>query len=207
MTEWNMENDRRQCFRIEDQASVRFRVLEPDQTGPADSLFPPPPLFNLLTDLRTLDEEAEFQLRKVAETDRATASCLRMLNRKIDRIARALAQPTSDQHHCQITLSEGGLSLIATHSIGVGQKIALQLQLLPEGTGLTLTAEVVYALALTDPQHENLFRIGCRFIDPEDADRHAIARHIFETQARQRRLEREQQQRQAESVPSEDSRP
>ncbi|MCW8885122.1 MAG: PilZ domain-containing protein [Motiliproteus sp.] len=187
MTQWDINNDRRRNFRIEEKASVGFRIVA-DCSQPLDTLFPPSSQFSLLTDLRQLDEEAESSLRRVSEEDKSIATYLRMLNRKIDRIAHTLANPDNERHLNAITLSEGGLSLLSKKPLQAGTLLAIRLQLLPEGSGILCFARTVYSLEMGQERH----RIGVEFIDLDDRNRHTIARHLMETQARLRRQSRDQ---------------
>ncbi len=189
MTDWNFDNDRRRHFRVEEQVSVDYQIVTDCQV-PIDEMFPPSLEFNLLGDLRNLDDEAETQLRRIAEDDKSVAMCLRLINKKIDRIAQALVQPKEGKTFTDITLSEGGISFISEQPLPEAATLALRLQLYPEGSGLISYARVIYS----QQQSDQRFRCGCEFIDIDDRNRHLIARHLMESQARARRSQRQQQQ-------------
>ncbi|MEH6628575.1 MAG: PilZ domain-containing protein [Motiliproteus sp.] len=189
MNDWDFDNDRRRHFRIQEQATIDYRLVTSPQ-GLAEEQFPSAADFNLLNELRTLDEEAETHLRRINEEDKSIAAYLRMLNRKVERIAQTLVQPEDSKGLTDITLSEGGISFLSTESLSMPATIAMRLQLLPEGSGLFCYAHIIYSQQLNDR-----YRIGCEFIDIDDRHRHLIARHLMESQARSRRS---QQQRQSE---------
>ncbi|NLZ79427.1 MAG: PilZ domain-containing protein, partial [Gammaproteobacteria bacterium] len=77
--------DRREYYRIDDQIALQIRLA--DAPAHEDSL-----LFNLLGDLHLLEYDALPLLRSVAETDRAVASYLKVMNKRIDLIAQVLAR-------------------------------------------------------------------------------------------------------------------
>ena len=183
MSDWTIDNDRRRTFRIEEKASVSFRILDKNGNQTLEQLFPTSPEFSLLNDLRSIDEESESLLRQVSETDKATAAYLRLLNRKIDRLAQALASPDSTNNTMPITLSEEGLSLVTETPLEPGLLIAVKLQLLPEGVGIIVKVKVIYCLK----GGQQSYRLGGKFVDLKQQDRSLIARHLIESQARERR--------------------
>ncbi|OMH25262.1 PilZ domain-containing protein [Motiliproteus sp. MSK22-1] len=195
MSDWNIDNDRRRTFRIEEKASVSFRVLDSNRYQSPEKLFPASPEFTLLNDLRSIDEDSESLLRQVSETDKAAAAYLRLLNRKIERLAQALTSPHTEDSKIAITLSEEGMSLSTQNPVEPGQLMAVKLQLLPEGVGIIAMLKVIYCLATTEyfnEDEQNSFRLGGEFVDMKQHDRSLIARHLIESQAKERRLLKEQ---------------
>lgn len=189
MSQWNFDNDRRSHFRIEEQAEVHFRLLKDGTKQSLHALFPDSADIGLLTDLRLLNDEAELLLRKIAEQDKASASYLRLLNRKIERIAQFLIQPQGARQLTGITLSEGGVSMLSKDPLATNTLLALQIRLGSEGLGLLARARVVYSLE-SAPER---FRSGCQFLDLDEQQLHLLARHSLEAQARQRRMQRDRQ--------------
>ena len=198
------EPDRRQSFRIEDNALVEF--VPPGQIGPDMSLaqcFAPSSQFELLSELQQIDQQLQIQLFKLTETDTVLAASLRLINRKIERLAQHLSesatptaaeQPDVTSHTLRssteqpITLSEGGMSLRWHQSLAIGARCAVRLQLQPGSYAIQSLARVVYA----HPEDSQGFRLGISFIDLGETQRDLIARHILEHQAQLRRKLREQ---------------
>jgi hypothetical protein len=182
MTSGTLTPERRQHFRILDQAVVEHLPL-PDHHPDLASLFPPSLQLALRADLRALDDEIEPALRRIADQDRATANGLRLLGRKLDRLVQAFCQDDEGPAPGPVTLSEGGLSFMASAPLKTGAPLALRLRLQPGGEGIVSAARVVYSLALEDGS----WRIGLCFVDLDAGARDLLARHLLAHQARERR--------------------
>ncbi|MEH6472415.1 MAG: PilZ domain-containing protein [Halopseudomonas sp.] len=193
MTDVN-DNDRRQSFRIEDQALVEFTLLAEGNTATdLDSCFEPSSQFDLLSDLQQLDNELQHQLFKLTETNTVLASALQLLNRKLERLALQAGANDSTNSLQSITLSEGGLSLQIQQPVTTGSIGAVRIRLLPGGYALQSLARVVYCLDQADGHQ----RVGLTFVNLSEVGRDLIARHILEQQALKRRIERQQNDQEA----------
>lgn len=188
MVRWTEENDRRLVYRIQDRARVEYRPLHGESPDALEQLFPPSPLLNLQNDLMLLDEEGEHLLRRIADLDRATAAYLRLLNRKIERIAQNFHSAAAPGDNSTITLSEEGLSFELPEPLPPGHLYALRLTLQPTGTVILARGRVRYHHPLAD----GAVRVGLHFVDLDDQYRHLIARHLIEHQARMRRQQRQE---------------
>ena len=170
--------DRREYYRIDDQIALQIRLH--DSQNEEDSL-----LFSLLGDLHLLEYEAQPLLRSVGETDRAIASYLKVINKRIDLLGQVLASnllkdigPARD-----VSLSESGMSFIDKLTHPVGTLLSLKVVLLPQGFGLHVDARVI--------EHRNSaegLQTVTVFENLSDATRQILARHILHKQAQQRRL-------------------
>lgn len=185
------DQERRRTFRIRDQVILDYRTADQSQTldTPPEQTEPPspPPLFHLMAQLTTMEQEQHL-LQRVTSMDKNLASYLRMLNRKIDMVAQLLV--TSElQHGAEpqpVTLSEGGLSFLDLKPLTTDQRLQLQLTLLPSGVGLLLNARVVYS---RKEEEIASYRTGMAFVDLDDRQKHLLARHIIDRQAEARRRE------------------
>lgn len=178
--------DRREFFRIEDRALLRYCTVsaEAAATTPAESHFDDSDLFWLMRELRNIDRENHNVLRSIAEQSRDLGQYLRGINHKIELIAGALLARDPDHAGIapqEISLSEGGLSLLVDPKLEVGHTLALELTLLPEQIGICCYGEVI-ANRDEPPQRSVL-----QFVRLRDADRQLIARHIFQVQIAVRR--------------------
>ena len=181
--------ERREYFRVEDRALLRFQIIEAEaaRNQPAESFFDDGELFWLMRELRTIERENHNLLRAIAEQSRDLAQYLRGINRKIDLLASAVLarDPVQGALPQEISLSEGGLSLVVEPRLAVGCTLAFELTLLPEHVGVVGYAEVI-ANRDEPPQ-----RTVLRFLRLPDADRQLIARHIFQVQVMARRQQEE----------------
>lgn len=187
--------ERREFFRVEDRAVLRYCLVDTAAIANSapESHFKDGELFWLMRELRTIDRENHNVLRSISEQNRDIAQYLRAINRKIDLIASAAL--TLDPQHAavdpqEISLSEGGLSLLATPKLALGKLLALELTLLPEQISIACFGEVIAN------RDEPPARTVIRFINLREADRQLIAKHIFQVQIAARR--QQQSAREAE---------
>lgn len=182
--------ERRQAFRITDQALIDITLLE--QQFPSeqlDQLLPRSDGFQLLSELQQIDHQLQHQLFKLADNSPALAAALRLLNKKIERLALHASDSTTVSEPQPVTLSTTGLSLSRSEPITTDTYCAIRLRLLPGGYAVQTLAQVIYSQL----QQDNSYRIGLLFIDPDESGQDLIAGHILQQQALIRRTERQQQ--------------
>ncbi|MGV8844562.1 MAG: PilZ domain-containing protein [Pseudomonas sp.] len=184
--------DRREYYRIDDRIALQISPLDPAQAEADGVLQDSSTLFNLLSELHLADFESQHLLRQISESDRNMASYLKVINKRIDLLAQALAQSLLHDigQPRAVSLSEDGIHFTNPQALVVGSHLALKMVLMPQALGLLLRAEVLYC----NPSADQQFEIGTHFEALTDAQRQLLARHILHKQARQRReaLEGEQ---------------
>ena len=180
--------DRREYYRIEDTIALEFSLLDSAQALAKDELHDSSPLFNLLSDLHLSDFESQHLLRHISERDRTLANYLKVINKRIDLLAQAVAQSLLRDIGLprRISLSEGGISFNNAQPVAVGSHLAIKMVLMPQALGLLLRAEVMHC----HPRDDKQFEIGTQFEALTDAQRQLLARHILQKQALQRRQAR-----------------
>ncbi|MGI3130964.1 PilZ domain-containing protein [Halopseudomonas pachastrellae] len=171
--------DSREFFRIQDQIHLECKPiagpevdLDSRQSG----------LFNLLTDMHMLDYESQHLLRQISERDRAVAQYLKIINKRIDLLGRALAMELSADFGApqQVGLSEDGMDFISPQPYPANSWLALHIVLLPSPLGLALPARVTRCEA---SEVAGSFKIAVNFDVLNDAQRQLLARHILQKQA------------------------
>ncbi|MDB6062826.1 MAG: hypothetical protein JWM78_2929 [Verrucomicrobiaceae bacterium] len=175
------DQDRREYFRVADRAILRYKPVAADAIGytPAERHFDNSEIFELLRDLRQIDQEHNTVLRGLAEQNRELGVYLKSMNRKIELVANALAvvdQTQQKQIPQTVSISETGIAFKTEDDLLPGSFIAMELILLPSHTALALYGEV---LAQRD-QSTGLTVIS--FVRLRDSDRQVMARHILQVQ-------------------------
>lgn len=173
--------DKRDFYRIEDLLALDYRVIG----GPdlADAQFGSPQ-FHMLSELQVLEQESQHLLRQIGERDRSLASYLKIVNKRIELIARTLVSQAADTptHKLLVTLSEGGMSFAATEPLAPETWLALRLVLMPSPLGLVIPARVLRC----DPaESTGNWTIGVSFEALSDPERQLLARHILQKQAQE----------------------
>ncbi len=179
----------RDFYRIECRAIVGFRSLgerPPEDAGP-DTFFSDSPALLLSRELLRLEQEATPILAAIGEKDRAVASYLHVINRRIDLLSRhtlAQAPDTATGEEQSISLSEGGVVFRCAQALRVGSFVALRLLLLPAWTGVTTFGLVLKSETTAAGDTE----ISVAFESLQDTERQLVARHVMQVQmAEQRR--------------------
>lgn len=179
-------DERREFFRVEDRAVLRYRPvpLAALDEVPPENHFDDGEVFRLMRELRTLDHENNNVLRSIAEQNRELGLYLKGLNRKLDLIAAALTDIDSNQRGLEpqpIALSESSLSFVATPALQIGTVVALELVLLPEHSALALYGQVIAN------RDEDPTRTVVAFTRLREGNRQVLAKHILQVQIAARR--------------------
>ncbi len=180
-------DDKRDFFRIRDRIALQVKPVDgPDLDKELQD--EESPLFSLLSDLHMLDYESQHLLRQIAERDRALAHYLKIINKRVDLVGKALAmQLTGDLSEPQaVTLSEGGMAFSSPQPYPIDSWLMLRMVLMPSPLGLVLPARVIRCEAEQegDEQASN-WQVGVTFDSLSDAQRQLLARHILQKQAQE----------------------
>lgn len=185
--------DQRDFFRISDELALEYRLLDNLEQLP-QAFARQAPMFDLLTDLHTLEFESQHLLRQISERDRALAHYLKVVNKRIDLVGQALAmQLTEDLGETMtVTLSEGGISFHSKQPLQQDQLLALRLVLLPSPLCMLLAGRVIRCDLATDKADHWL--VALSFEQLADAQRQMLARHILQKQAQEIRAAKNPQE-------------
>ena len=172
--------DKRDFYRIEDQLALDYRIIG----GPdlAEAQFGSPQ-FQMLSELQVLEQESQHLLRQIGERDRSLGGYLKIMNKRIELIARTLVNQAADTptSKLSVTLSEGGMSFTASEPLEPESWLALRLVLQPTPLGLVVPARVLRC----DPAQEAGWTVGVSFEALSDPERQLLARHILQKQAQE----------------------
>jgi len=172
-------DDKREFFRIQDKIALDVKPID----GPdADLGSQQGPLFDLLTEMHTLDYESQHLLRQISERDRALAQYLKIINKRIDLMGKTLVVELSGDfgNPIDVTISESGISFTTSAAYAVESWVAVRLILLPAPLGLAIPGRVVRCVQ--DDTSEQ-WTLGITFDVLTDAQRQLLARHILQKQA------------------------
>ncbi len=172
-------SNRRQYFRVNDHASVEWALI--DQTSTPGEFFDLNPEFGLISEFQLLDVESKHLLRTLTDKDKNLGQFLRVMNRKLDSLARVIAlshADTTKESVQPVSLSEGGLAFACDQKLAKDQNIALKLILLPSYSGLLLAGKVLSCQGEQPP-----YQLHVQFTDISEAHQQLIARHIMRKQS------------------------
>ena len=129
-------------------------------------------------------QESKHLLRAITDKDKHLGQYLKVLNKKLDALARIISlnhQIVPSDSIVEINLSEGGLSFACEQRFQKNDKLAIKLILMPNYSGLLLEGRV-----LSYQKAQNSAIIHIEFIDISEAHQQLIARHIMRIQSQQK---------------------
>ena len=190
----DVQEERREFFRIDDSLLVSYRVLvggerqrrlDDQEQGLEDR-------FTIMTRMQAVSQHLSAALHRIEQRDVDVADYLKALDEKVNLLGQSyLAEETElmDQPSKPVNLSAGGLALDSGEPLDVGTEVEIKLLLLPSHTGIVAFGEVVgVEKAQDNPTYPHRLRINFSHI--RDADRDALIRHILRRQGQMLRQER-----------------
>ncbi len=186
--------ERRRFCRIDDDIILRYRVIGMQET-PADIENLDVCLPNRLTLSSTFastTQQMQPLLAKIQEQSLEIAEYLRLIDRKLDLVARAfLLQEINvgEEPICRVNLSAGGIGFYEENPLATGTTLELELILLPSYVGILAYGKVAYRKHEPDVVTGLPFRIGVEFCKLRERDRDLIANHVLSRAPETRSIE------------------
>lgn len=180
--------ERRRFCRIDDGVILRYRMIAGNQV-PTDIEQLDANLPNRLTLTSTFaatSRQMEPLLHKIREQSLEIAQYLRLLERKLDLVARAFLMQeidVSQEPTCSVNLSAGGIGFYAETPIPVDTILEIELILLPAYTGILTYGRVVYRRHEPDTEPDLPYRVGVEFCKIREKDRELLAQHVLDKQS------------------------
>ena len=171
--------NRRQYFRVKDKSSIEIAILSGSET--VAEHFKLKPEFGLIADFQLLDVESKHLLRAVTDKDKNLGQFLKVLNQKLDSLARVLAfsqQVVPPESILDINLSEGGVSLAYPQKLNEDQRLGIKLILLPNYSGFLMEGRILSCIGDQAP-----YELHIAFEDITEAHQQLFARHIIKVQS------------------------
>ena len=182
-----MTTERRQYFRIQDTALVKYRIIQDDMLDiERRSVYLNQIKFeNARAALFGLETSLQDVLDRARVADPLVAEALELINRKINLLERVVSHEQSpsesgdflEHEPREINLSGGGMAIKAERPIATGAHLAIDLVLLPANDPMRIFGSVVDCRE-TDGEH--LISIAFEEIRQEDQDR--LIQHVMRRQ-------------------------
>ena len=158
-----MTTERRRYFRIDDQALVKYRVIDARALPRERELIQLNEIraTNLQAALQGLDTRLQALLDQATHEHPAIGQALELINRKLSLIEDVVALESargghhtgSDHQPRALSLSGGGLALIADDAMGLGTLLVVDLILLPAHHPMRTIGRVVDCRAAASGGH------------------------------------------------------
>ena len=182
-----LERNRRESFRMNDRIALCVRPLSEAAYNQARSHFAASrQKQRTLNSILAAGDSQRGLLRNIRDTDPAIASYLKSLEERLDALARLLVvehNDTPDVPTHDVNISGNGLRFGHPQALEEGSHVALDIQLFPNRTCLSLFAVVVRSKELKRPAKNGArFSIAVDFCDVHDDDRELVIRHVHSLQ-------------------------
>lgn len=191
-----MTTERRQYFRIQDTALVKYRVIQDhmldlERRGVYLNQIK---LENARAALFGLETSLQEVLEKVRPAEPLVVEALELINRKINLLERVVSlerAPGEDgdflEHEPrEINLSGGGMAIMADTPIGAGANLTIDLVLLPDNDPMRIFGSVVDCR-----EQSGLHTISIAFEEIRQEDQDRLIQHILRRQTADLRAQRQ----------------
>ncbi len=190
MRDLSTSNERRKYFRIRNRLflSYEFNLTENDasltdssthqNTAPQAS-----PQITLLRELSEMNDENKRFLKTLSAQQESAYSHIQTMNNRILELSRQIiyALDIDENSMMEVDISGGGLSFESNEQLSVGQKLNIEMILMPQYFGIALDAKVVDC---STAEESNNYRTSVAFTQIDESDRDVIIGHIFKTQSK-----------------------
>lgn len=184
--------ERRDYYRIEDNAFLDYQIVPPEQLDATLSRFNQGAIdyFSLNRSYIENEKVMADSLARIHADFPVIAAYLDALERKINLLAPLLINKNQDfptYPTRRINLSGGGIAFDAEQEIAIGVTVEIKLVLFPRYYGILAYGTVVYCAPLEQPQDNFAWRVALNFTHIREIDRDLIIRHVLQQQAAQLR--------------------
>jgi c-di-GMP-binding flagellar brake protein YcgR len=185
-----LPDDRRRYFRISDNLGLAYRVITDDHiTAAGEVRSAPVNIFELLVEH---DEAIAQLLEQLRPRDPVVAGLAVSLNKKINCIVNQLEMESRMIEQiahkiCEVNISACGMGFRVDEVINRGERVQLDMVLLPENRRLLAQAMVIACEPLAEGHY-----VRMDFIDMIERDQEFLIQHIVKRQGDLLREAREQ---------------
>ena len=180
------ERNRRESFRINDRVALaahrltehEYRKARADARENRDRR-------RALNSIIATGENQRGVLRKIREEDPLVAAYLASLEERLESLARVLAREgriVGDTPSHDVNLSGNGIRFEHDEALAKGDRLAIEIQLFPSGTCLSLLGTVVRARERSAVRSGGRYQVAVDFTDIHDDDRELLIRHVHNLQ-------------------------
>ncbi len=190
--------DRRRFFRIDDEVNLVYKKVDVQQaTEPSHASD------NLLSNdvlavaMDALNQESQLILRRLEKADSDVADYLKLMDDKIDLIARSvLLQETefSVENTREVNISATGLAFACKEALNAGDFLEVKM-LLPSCMAIVVTyGKVVYSKMSHSDDSAYPYVVGLDYVNMKEQDRELLIKHVVKRQMQQIRGHKQTQE-------------
>ncbi len=199
MNNSNLEDnkDRRRFFRIDDEVSLHYRVVD-EETILAASQLTDDLLSScsLVTALDELDQAAKIIMHRVEKNQPAIAEYLRIMDSKISLLTQEVFRHGHDFSESNVrhaNISATGLAFENNESLQEGKLLEIKLLLTSCFAVIKIYGKVIYCKKSSSQNDKFPFYIGIDYINLVEQDREVLIKHVVKRQMQQIRELKEEE--------------
>ena len=178
--------DRRQYFRIEDDAHVRLReVVEAEYAQALDAGAPPGgEECGLVAELHHLSSQAGILMSRLRKSDPDVAHYLGLLDQKIELVARMCesGRQRDLEPNAHINLSANGVGLRRAEPMAAGTKVEVRLVFFPSYLCVRAYGRIAHCEPVEGAEPAG-YEVGIEFTVIGETEREALIKHTLERQS------------------------
>jgi c-di-GMP-binding flagellar brake protein YcgR len=182
-------DDRRRFFRIDDEVNLVYKKVDiQEATEPSHALD------NILTNstlavaMDAINQESQLILRRLEKANSDIADCLKLMNDKIDLIARSVLLQETDfsaENTREVNISATGLAFACEEALNVGDILEVKM-LLPSCMAIVVTyGKVVYCKMSHTDNSVYPHIVGLDYVNMKEQDRELLIKHVVKRQMQQ----------------------
>ncbi|MDH5394385.1 MAG: PilZ domain-containing protein [Gammaproteobacteria bacterium] len=176
-------SERREYFRITDQAIVSLNTISAEQS--LAPLLNTHSSFIIRSDINALELVNQALARKIKRSDPDLSQYFDVINKKIELIASNIIRSSAEflaRKPIDINLSASGIAIQTDTEYSVGDHVSIQLLLLPEYNGIICLGQIKQINKENNSSH-----VAIDFTEMREADRELIIKHTMSKQLEQAR--------------------
>ncbi len=191
----DFSGDRRRFFRIDDTLRIFYKKIPENQLQ--GSKVPGMNAFgdcSLATALDMMTQESQVSLHRLERSDPDVAEYLKVLNNKIDLVARAVLMQKmelSEQKTRNVNMSASGIAFDSEELIQPGVCLEIKMLLASSMAVIITYGTVVRCEKNADMNKEYPYIVGVDYYNMPEQDRELLIKHVVKRQIQQIREEKE----------------
>lgn len=185
-SKFDIENDKRHFFRVDDLTLIKHKVLDTDDAPVANehAYQQRKKRLTLKARFESMTREMRPIHKMIAANNSKVAQYLSMIDEKLDMISDCLVRSEIEEMEeaipQEVNLGAGGVSFCSHTPVMIGSVLEMELVLLPDNNVIFSLAKVVTcAKNETGSGDKNSYRIAVQFQDMDERVRDLISRHVI----------------------------
>ncbi len=187
--------DRRRFFRIDDEVNLTYKKVDSQQVSEIshveDNILGN---FSLAAAMDALSQESQLILRRLEKNDSDIADYLKLMDDKIELIARAVLLQETDfsaENTREVNISATGLAFACQEALNAGDFLEIKM-LLTSSMAIVITyGKVIYRKMNHADDKEYPYIVGLDYVNMKEQDRELIIKHVVKRQMQQIRGQKE----------------